>query len=255
VVIAIVLSVVAVLAGVRRDMRAMQDGRQLREIWSVSLSAGTLSGSGFPLPSRAAFRHDANDPVPEDFTVNHSANIYSMLVMEEYVSPRTLVSPVEVLGHVTPFDPDYGRYSPADGIYWDDRFVMHIHDPAVGANGSYAHLVAVGERRHLTRQATAMPLFGNRAPGPAPGAQKRSPTLRFYRPHDVWVGNIVFTDGRIDMVENYYPAGVAAPDDNIYAADREHPMGPHAAADAFLAVYISATEFTVEDVYDPLDPE
>ncbi len=40
---------------------------------------------------------------------------------------------------------------------------------------------------------------------------------------------------------------------NEYAADSEHPKGPQAAADAFLAIYISATEFTVEDVYDPLD--
>ena len=43
--------------------------------------------------------------------------------------------------------------------------------------------------------------------------------------------------------------------DNIYAADGEHPMGPQAAADAFLAIYVGATEFTVEDVYDPLETD
>jgi hypothetical protein len=66
----------------------------------------------------------------------------------------------------------------------------------------------------------------------------------------VWVGNVFFSDGHTETLENYF---AGTPTDNIYAADGEHPMGPQAAADAFLAIYIAATEFTVEDVYDPLE--
>jgi hypothetical protein len=127
---------------------------------------------------------------------------------------------------------------------------MHIEDPAVGANGSCAHLAAVGDRRRINLSEKAMPIFGNRAPGPAPGANERSPTLRFHRPYDVWVGNVVYSDGHLETLENYF---AGSPGDNIYAADFYHPKGPQAAADAFLAIYISATEFTVEDVYDPLE--
>jgi transcriptional regulator of met regulon len=251
VVLAIVLSLLIVmLTRARRNMRSMQDAQQLRQLAAAVVTFYRDFDGRFPLPSQALLRREGAQEAPEDFTLNHSANIYSMMLMQEYFPPEILVSPVEVLDHVTCFDPDYGRYSPADGIFWDDRFVMHIHDPAVGANGSYAHLAAVGERRRIALSDAPVPLFGNRAPGPAPGAERRSPTLRFHRPHDVWVGNVVFSDGHTATLENYF---AGSPGDNIYAADFYHPMGPQAAADAFLAIYISATEFTVEDVYDPLD--
>ncbi|MHC4274927.1 MAG: type II secretion system protein [Planctomycetota bacterium] len=275
-----VLAIVAVIAIIpalaipaarkaRRNALAMQDATQLKQIGAAVVTFTRDWGAGFPLPSQAMLRREGAEEAPEDFTLNHSANIYSAMVMANYFTPQILVSPVEVSPHVrvmgaggsdphdweaykaVEVDPyDWEAYDPFEGKLWDDTFVMHIHDPAVGANGSYAHLAAVGERRRIPSTDPAVPLFGNRAPGPAPGAHEHSPTLRFYPPYDVWVGNVVFSDNHTATLENLF---AGSPGDNIYAADGEHPMGPQAAADAFLAIYISATEFTVEDVYDPLE--
>jgi hypothetical protein len=255
-VIAIALSLpVVMLARIRREAPSMQDATQLRQIGAAAVTFCRDWGGRFPLPSQAVLHLEGFEEAPEDFTLNHSANIYSAMVMQNYCTPQILVSPVEVSPHVTvkgagDSDPyDWEAYDAFEGGLWDDTFVMHIHDPAVGANGSYAHLAAVGDRRRIPLS-EAVPLFGNRGPGPAPGARQRSPTLRFHRPYDVWVGNVLFSDGHLETLENLF---AVTPEDNIYAADGEHPMGSQAAADAFLAIYISATQYTVEDVYDPLD--
>ena len=255
----IVIALVMVIVGPprhRRHARTLKDASQLRQIGITALLFHRDRNDEFPLPSQALLRREGAEEAPEDYTLNHSANIYSMFIMMNYLTPQILVSPVEVSPHVRvkgtsssgPYDWD--AYDPFEGELWDDTFVMHIHDPAVGANGSYSHLVAVGDRRRFPSFDSTVPLFGNRAPGPAPGAPQRSPTLRFHRPHDVWVGNVCFSDGHTETLDNYF---AGSPGDNIYAADSEHPRGPQAAADAFLAIYISATEFTVADVYDPLE--
>ncbi|MHC4320158.1 MAG: hypothetical protein ACYS1B_16665, partial [Planctomycetota bacterium] len=193
---------------------------------------------------------EAPEAAAEDFTLNHSANIYSSLIMMNCLTPAVLVSPREtsphvgILGYGEGSDPyDWDAYDPLNGVFWDDSFVMHIHDPAVGANGSYAHLAAVGERRKLHWRHTSdstVPIIGTRAP-----ARDFGPGHAGY---DQWAGNVCFADNHVEQIENFFPPCLAAPGDNIYAADGEHPMGPQAAADAFLAIYISATEFTVEDV-------
>jgi hypothetical protein len=262
----VILAVIAIIPALaipaamkaRRNALAMQDATQLKQLAAAVVTFTRDWDGEFPLPSRALLRREGTEEAQEDFTLNHSANIYSAMVMQNYVTPQILVSPVEVSPHVRvkgggDSDPyDWGAYDTFEGKLWDDTFVMHIHDPAVGANGSYAHLAAVGDRRRVALSEATVPLFGNRAPGPAPGAHERSPTLRFHPPYDVWVGNVIFTDNHVATLENFF---AGSPVDNIYAADGEHPMGAQAAADAFLAIYISATEFTVEDVYDPLDPE
>ena len=40
--------------------------------------------------------------------------------------------------------------------------------------------------------------------------------------------------------------------DNIFAAEFDHPNGKQAAGDAFLCISTAATQYTVNDVYDPL---
>jgi prepilin-type processing-associated H-X9-DG protein len=248
VVIAIALSIGLVLVSIpvaRYGELETRDATQLKQIHAALATFSSVDrfDGEYPLPSRLVLwgrEHsgEASEATGEDFTLNHSANIYSTLIMMNYLTPQILDDPL-------------------NGLFWDDSFVMHIHDPAVGANGSYAHMAAVGDRRKLYWRDTldpTVPIIGTRAPardfGPGHPAYAR------------WAGNICFADNHVEQIENFYPTrsdyksldGASSPvPDNIYAADGEHPKGPQAAADAFLAIYISATEFTVEDVYDPLE--
>jgi hypothetical protein len=242
----------------RREARTMKDASQLKQIHAaLAVFPGDFDGQ-YPLPSLLALSGQGDAaPAGEDYTLNHSANIYSMLVMQHYLTAPILISPLETADHVRLFEPDAAAYDPADGAGWDDAFVMHIHDPAVGANASYAHLAAVGDRRRLHWRNPGdptVPIVGTRAP-----ARDFGPGHATY---GQWVGNICYADNHLEQIENFYPTlsdyapidGATSPvPDNIFAADFPHPKGPQAAADAFLAIYISATEFTVEDVYDPLE--
>ena len=247
------------LAKAQRNARSMKDAAQLKALHSAFVVYSREYDGRYPLPSLRVLA-EADDPegAAEDFSLNHSAALYSMLIMDNYVTPQLLVSPVEVAAHVRVKDGadpyDWSAYDPAGGVYWDPTFVMHVHDPAVGANGSYAHLAAVGDRRtkHWRRASNpAMPIVGTR--GPRPG---------WTPPGQRWVGNVCFDDNHTERIENFYPPQttfesseeVGGPlKDNIFAADSTHPMGPHAAADAFLAVYIAADQWSVEDVYDPIE--
>ncbi|MHC4347511.1 MAG: hypothetical protein ACYS15_03085 [Planctomycetota bacterium] len=260
VVIVIVLAIVIPTPPPRRDARRIKDATQIKQIHAALVVYPGDFGGRYPLPSLLALQgQDDPEAASEDYTLNHSANIYSMLVMQDYLTAPILVSPLETADHVRLFEADGAAYDPAEGVVWDEAFVMHIHDPAVGANASYAHMAAVGDRRKLHWRDTgdpAVPVIGTRAPA-RPGGS--APATR--RP---WVGNICFADNHLELIENFFPvlsdyepidAASRSVPDNIYAADGEHPMGPQAAADAFLAIYVGATEFTVEDVYDPLETD
>ncbi len=252
-VIAALLVVAWVALGKARiQALAQYDVNALRQIHSGLLTeAGIRSqDSLIPLPGLVK-RGDADQR--EDFTLNHTANIYSMMVMREYFAPGLLVSPLERAPYVRTADYKYEVYDPAAGAWWDPTFVMRLDDPAIGANGSYAHLVAVGERRHPPGSA-AMPVLANRAPPPwaKPGQPEydRSPTLRFHPPRTSWSGNACFSDNHVELLTTYYPATWQGRPDHIFASEFDHPQGPQAAGDAFLAIYAEATEFTVRPVYD-----
>ena len=93
-VIAIVVSLLIImLARARRNALAMRDATQLMQIGAAVVTfTGDWRGE-FPLPSQAMLRREGAEGTPEDFTLNHSANIYSMMVMQNYFTPPILVSP------------------------------------------------------------------------------------------------------------------------------------------------------------------
>lgn len=245
----------------RLNARFLKDAAQLNEIYkSLVVFSREFDGS-FPLPSLIV-GPDANGN--EDFTLNHSANIYSSLVAKHYATPELLISPLEVSGHVTEANYDYTAYDPLNGSYWDPSFVMRIDDPTKGANGSYAHVVAVGDRVAIFNTpalSEAAIVMGTRGPDVTnldPIDYPRSPAMQILKPYDQWVGNIAVADGHVETLTGfeYSARGCWDPDlrvltpDNIFTADLDHPKG---AADAFIAIYSAASEFTVNDIYDPLD--
>ncbi len=246
--VAVCLVAASVLLSKSRAL-AIRDATQLNQIHAafITFSREYEPAGELLLPSRLALQAAGKDgPQDEDFTLNHTANIYSKMVMQNYFTPELLISPLERSPHVRVKDSfSWERYDPIQGILWDESFVMRLDDPAIGANASYALEAAVGDRRKVRWRDSLdvwNPVFGTRAPGRAPA--KVPPR---------WTGNFVFADNHVEQLGSFFhsvPAG-SLPADNFYAADLEHPRGPHAAADIFLAIYIGATEFSVEDVYDP----
>ncbi|MCH8822050.1 MAG: hypothetical protein IH984_00955 [Planctomycetes bacterium] len=263
VLIIIVALVLVKVSQLRRDMISLKDGSQIQQIsQSMVVFSRELNGP-FPVPSLIAPPSASGE---EDYTLNHSANLYSLMTMRHYVNVELLVSPIEVSDHVlVDKDYDHGKYEPFNSSYWDDSFVMHIEDPKIGANGSYAHVAAVGDRRdvlHSSKISDSIPILGTRAYDQTildPSQYLRSPVFRFTKPYDKWVGNIAFADGHVTTLETVFPQqttfdpGSGAVPDNIFAAEFDHPNGKQAAADAFLCISIAATKYTVNDVYDPLD--
>ena len=254
VVIIIILALVLVkVSQLRRDMISLKDATQIQQIsHSMVVFSRELNGP-FPVPSLIAPPSASGE---EDYTLNHSANLYSLMIMRHYITPQLLISPVEVSDHVF-VDDDYNhnKYDPLNGSYWDDSFVMHIEDPKIGANGSYAHVAAIGDRRdalHSSRISDTMPILGNRAYDQSildPSEYLRSPVFRYSNQRNRWVGNIAFADGHTTTIETFYltsfdPDSGAVPD-NIFAAEFDHENGKQAAADAFLCISIAATQYTV----------
>ncbi len=267
----IILTIITVLlaiviVGVNRafaNARSLVDSSQIVHLHQSWIVSARELDTAAPLPSLAVA---ARNGTPEDFSLNHSANIYSAMISNEFFPPGKLISPLEVSDHVTEADYNYEAYDPTNDVYWDPSFVMHIEDPDIGANASYAHVAAVGDRRDALDPAKSsrnMPILGTRGPDVTdldPAEYHRSPTYRFSKPYDQWIGTIAFADNHTETLQTFYPQLTVyrspgrdrAVKDNIFSADCDHPHGPQAAADAFLCIYTGATEFTVDDVYDPL---
>ena len=90
--------------------------------------------------------------VAEDFSLNHSAALYSAMIGQNYISPDVLISPVEVSNHVREkMDYDWNVIDPTRSMLWDETFVMRLHDTKLGANapGTRREPAAERHRRRL----------------------------------------------------------------------------------------------------------
>ncbi|MHC4448404.1 MAG: hypothetical protein ACYSXF_11710, partial [Planctomycetota bacterium] len=125
------------VAKARQNALTLKDATQIEELHTSLVIWGNADFAGvFPTPSLMKAGGDsagttAVADLDEDFTLNHSANFYSMLVMQNYCSPELLISPVEVSPHVKlpsggTDGYDWESYAPTAGVYWDQSFVMHI---------------------------------------------------------------------------------------------------------------------------------
>lgn len=264
----IVVFTLAVLRKARCGTASLQDKMQMQQIHkAVVVCSGEMNGR-YPTPGLIQpLRPVGAEPI-QDFSLNHSAPLYSYLVASDYFKPELLVSPdciAETPAVRIKSDYDYSAYKPAINQFWDTTFSMRIDDPKIGANSSYAHMAICGDRREIKWRATGdagSPVFGTR--GTRGGALSgpdfdRSPTLRLHLPKNQWTGHVCFADNHADTLHDFFHplvsfvVGQVVNKDNIYAAEFSDPRGNQAAADAFLGVFAGASEFGVSDVYDPLD--
>ncbi|MBM44231.1 MAG: hypothetical protein CMJ36_04365 [Phycisphaerae bacterium] len=130
-----------------------------------------------------------------DRTLDTTANLYSLLIMERITVPKQLVSKGD-RGYVE-IDHDYSwaAYSPRNGVYWDPSFVADLD---VLSNVSFAHMPLTGRRVDDYWRAsfsTDFPLFGTR--GPEGGIDSLNSVTCL---DGGWSGRVLFADGHVDFL-------------------------------------------------------
>ncbi len=163
----------------------MQDMMQLRQLMqSVQMKAGADAGE-YPRPSQRT----------KDIQDDTTANLFSLLVAERYVSPEALISPMDS-GLVEPItDYGWGSWDPTNGEFWDSGFKSDLDDVS---HVSYAHMVLHGNRlSHWSagNMTSDFPLVGNR--GPRDGIESTESWACLE--NGTWAGQIAFGDGHIDL--------------------------------------------------------
>lgn len=157
-----------------------------------------------------------------DWTKDTTANLYSAMVMYNYVRPEDLISGNEYSGYVEQmYNYDYAAYDPARASHWDPRFEA---DLMRGSNVSFAHMPLAGKRFENGWRSTMdsnVVLLGNR--GPENGIHN-SASMTYGR-NQQWGGHVVFGDGSITFTHSFnHPRSFVTIDgeshpDNLFAME------------------------------------
>jgi hypothetical protein len=165
---------------------------QLQSLGQAMLTHGLGSGmdSMYPRPSDASGTKDR--------TLDTTANLYSLLVMERFTIPKQLVRKGDRGSVEVDTDYDWTTYSPRNNVYWDPSFVADLD---VVSNVSYAHMPLTGRRVDTQWRAGTMssdfPLLGSR--GPRDGIETADSVTC---PMGKWSGRVVFADGHVDFLNS-----------------------------------------------------
>ena len=209
-ILALLLSLAfVVLSRARGQSRAIRDGSQLRGLYQSWLIAARSYNGQLPRPGFVRrlpiMQNGVATIVPGsgsiDPTQDTTANLHSMIIMQNYYSPEFCVGPTEPNPVVSIFDSyNWDLYDPGNGVHWDSNFKADLKK---GSHVSYAHMPLFGERafgpgggwgeslddRHL--------LVGTR--GPKDGKHDpNSYTYRILKPYDQWCGHFVFSGGNVE---------------------------------------------------------
>jgi hypothetical protein len=199
------------------SLSSANDREILRRLYEMMAASANDFGGRFISPSRLTNKGDV--------TLDTTANLFSAMVMNNYVDPLKLVSKTERNPYVIEMeDYDWNVYNPEGGVLWDPRFQA---DLKVKSNVSFGHLPLFGERAKKNWEpfgSSSYPVFGSR--GPRNGiADPNSYT------GDVggrWAGHMVFGDGHVDFLESFTTGGLAIKGgqaDNIFAMDEDERGG------------------------------
>jgi prepilin-type N-terminal cleavage/methylation domain-containing protein len=281
VVIAIIALLISLLlpalAKAQRNARSMKDKAQLKQIHQSMMVWANDNDGQLPLPGlvdRGAdpFSNNEHRPGagPENTVENTSANLYSLMIMQEFFNTDLVIGPTEQNPIIQEYRGDnpaassgynYGAYDPSTGNddqYWDPEFSADLTGQT-GVNGhcntSYYNLVLAGQRKKLKWRNTtneADVLLSSRGPtdGAEPGTEDYdlSYTLLLHGPKQEWVGNVVYADNHTDTVSSYTPPLVnyeprqqgtvdEIQRDNIFQAEFTDFTEPAESGDAWLCMY------------------
>ncbi len=285
VVIAIIALLVSLLlpalAKAQKNAQSLKDKTQIRQIHMAFLGFANDNPKG-KLPTPGLINRKAADLLgtggqltqvpgigPEDYTVNHSAPLYSAAIAQNLFDTELLIGPTEVNPViVVDRDYDFADYDPTADTYWDNEFVVEIDDPFGEANASYFHMALCGKRKAFkwqNTQAEGDPMLSTRCTKNGDFTTEEytlSQTLELHGSRQEWVGNIVFGDNHTEQVRNFFPPLTAyeridsttgAQKDNIFSFEDDDPNGMMAGADAWLVMSVEThSEYTAHAIYDVL---
>ncbi len=190
---------------------SMQDQMMLRNLYTAMYTYSNDNRGWFPVPSVHARQ--------EDHGLDTTANLYSMLVMENYTTTDALVSANEHSGYVEVKQTyDYRSYDRTLNVQWDTSFRADLDSLS---HTSFAHTPMHGERCEQQWGVTGdglFPIIGTR--GPKDGVH--NPSSWTYSRTGKWGGHFVTAGGAIEFVDRFYAPNLTtiidglAKDDNIF---------------------------------------
>lgn len=257
----VVMAIIALLIGLllpalakaRAQAKLLKDGTQMKQVQQSWIVYSNQSEGIFPTPG---LKNRLPDPVlgddipgrgPEDITLNTTANVHSMMIVENYYDPVILVGPTEPNGRVVvKGDYDYSVVDITEDIYWDDTFVTELNnDTDAVCHTSYASMPLVGSRKKsqwINSSDSKYASIGNR--GTRMGELvAESITYDIHGSKDQWVGNICFQDNHIQVSNTLYPEGLNYTDgdgtvpDNLFNLDCAGVACDQSGGDVWLVIY------------------
>lgn len=225
--IVVILFVIFAVAANRiaRDARTSKEGSLIGNLHTTMIVYARQHDGRFPTPGLInRLPHPIEGNVPgvgaEDYALNTTAHLYSALIGAEYCNAPVVISLNEPSEHVVvKSDYNYNAYDPANDSYWDTTFAADLHDVS---NASYAHLPIPGKLGAAYWNDTVnprIPILSNR--GPKDGTDPSSITYRIHGSRRKWIGNVVFADNHVEVMESVWLDHGNGLRDNLFAISND----------------------------------
>ena len=244
----VVMAIIALLLGLllpalakaRATARQVKCSTQIQQIHKGWLTKGAETARGnFPLPGEVNRIGTVPGRGLEDEAKNSHANLYSLCVAQQFISPQILVSPSESSGFVgVCSNYDYNKYKPAEDVFFDGDARNDSSNPGVDGNlkadlttlsstsyGAMPLLMRNSNSKLACRRdlqwkmsgasASRFPIIGNR--GVKNGATNivsgtddysNSKTLEIHGAKNEWEGNICYNDNHMMYIRTFTPEGM-----------------------------------------------